>query len=218
MSDRFIISRQYITLVVGFLFIAIFTLTLTQTYGSGVELSIYEIAVRQLLFGLVGVMILFMSVMGGQAVLDWKNRLEPSPFDFDRGWLVWGLIGTISARIVGSLVSAIQLSAITFINSTIALTSAVFEEPLFCGLGLLFYSILDKFTRHNVMISVIGSTSIVAFMFAIIHIGVYGLSIPIMLFLAVGRVAFNLVFLKTRTMMAPTVAHILFNSMVLLGV
>lgn len=214
MSGKFIISRMYLTLFVGFLFVALFTLTYTQGAVEGTALTVQEVTMRQIMFGLVGFTILFMSVMGGTAVLDWKNRQEPDPMDMDRGWLVWGFLAMVGARIGGAIVTTIPMSTIGFLNGTIALTSAVFEEPIFCGLGLMFYSILLKFFRGNERLAIFGSTAIVAVMFAMIHIGVYGLDFTAMIYLVVGRVVYNLAFLKTRTILTPAIAHIGHNFLI----
>lgn len=214
MKGKFILSRLYLTLFVGFLFVALFTLTYTQGAVEGTTLTVYEIATRQILFGLVGFTILFMSVMGGTMIFDWKNKQEPDPMNMDRGWMVWGLFAMMGARIGGALVTAIPMSSIGFLNGTIALTSAVFEEPIFCGIGLMFYSIFLKFFKGNEELAILGSTGIVAGMFAVIHIGVYGLSFGVMMYLVIGRIVYNYVFLRTRTILAPAFAHLGHNFLI----
>lgn len=207
LNDKFVLSRLYITLFVGFLFAALFTITYTQSAVEGVSLTLYEIAQRQIIFALVGFTILFMSIMGGMLKFDWSNTQEPEPFDEERGWGLYGLIALFGARVAGGLVTSIPLSSIGFLNGTIALTSAIFEEPIFCGMGLMFYAIFYKVFRGNKQYAMMASTGLVALLFAAIHIGVYGLSIPVMLYLMVGRIVYNLAFLKTRTLLTPTVAH-----------
>ena len=166
------------------------------------------------MFALIGFTILLLSVKGGVMVFDWYNRYEPNPMDEERGWLLYGLIALFGARVAGGLVTAIPLSTVTLLSGSIALTSSVFEEPIFCGMGLMFYVIFLKVFRSNTIIAAIVSTFIVAMLFAMIHIGVYGLSIAAMLYLVVGRVIYNLVFLKTRTILTPTLAHFGHNFMV----
>jgi membrane protease YdiL (CAAX protease family) len=81
-------------------------------------------------------------------------------------------------------------------------------------MGLMFYIIIKKLPNSNENMAIVGSTLTVSIMFAAIHIGVYGLSIPTMLYLVVGRAIYNLVFLKTRTMLTSTVAHLGHNFLV----
>lgn len=214
LRNKFVLSRMYLTLFVGFLFAALFTLTYTQFAVGGIPQAIYEITIRQILFALVGFTILFLSVKGGVLIFDWYNRHEPSPMDEERGWLIYGLIALFGARVLGGLVTAIPLSTITFLSGSIALTSAIFEEPIFCGIGLMFYVIFLKIFRGNVIFAAVVSTLIVAVLFAAIHIGVYGLSIAVMLYLVVGRIIYNFVFLKTRTMLTSTGAHLGHNFLV----
>lgn len=214
LKDRFVLSRMYLTLFVGFLFAALFTLTYTQFATGGIEQQIYEITIRQILFAIAGFTILSLSIKGKILIFDWHNRYEPSPMDEERGWLLWGLIALFGARVAGGIVSAVPLSAITFLSGSIALTSAVFEEPIFCGLGLMFYVIFLKVFRGNKVIAATGSTLIVAVLFAMIHIGVYGIAWGVMLYLMVGRIVYNLVFLKTRTILTPTFSHFGHNFMV----
>lgn len=214
MKEKFVLSRLYLTLFVGFMFVALFTMTYTQGAVEGTTLTVYEITIRQILFALVGFTILFMSVMGGKMVFDWSNRKEPDPLDSDRGWLIWGLIAMVGARVMGALTTAVPLSSIGFLSGTIALSSAVFEEPIFCGIGLMFYSILLKVFRGNERNAIAGSTLVVAVLFAMIHIGVYGLAAPTIIYLMVGRIVYNLAFLKTRTILTPAVAHLGHNFMI----
>lgn len=199
---------------VGFLFTSLFTMTYTQSAIEGVSLSLYEITQRQIVFALVGFTILFMSIMGGTLVFDWQNQREPEPFDDERGWGLYGILALMGARIAGGAVTAIPLSSIGFLNGTIALTSAIFEEPIFCGMGLMFYAIFLKVFRGKKTEAMMSSTLLVAGLFAIIHVGVYGLSIPVMLYLMVGRIVYNLAFLKTRTLLTSTVAHLGHNFLV----
>lgn len=214
MKERFVLSRLYLTLFVGFMFVALFTMTYTQGAVEGTALTVYEVTIRQMLFGLVGFTILFMSVLGGKLVFDWTNRKEPEPFDLRRGWLIWGLLAMVGARVAGAIISPVSMSSVGFLSGTVALTSAVFEEPIFCGIGLMFYSILLKAFRGNERNAMLGSTAVVAVLFAMIHIGVYGLALPTIIYLMVGRVIYNLVFLKTRTILAPAIAHLGHNFLI----
>lgn len=216
MSEKFVLSRLYLTLFVGFLFVALFTMTYTQSAVEGVTLTIYEIAMRQIIFALVGFTILLMSFFGGVLIFDWNNKHEPELLDEDRGWLLYGFIAMAGARLLGGAVTAIPLSSIGFLNGTIALTSAIFEEPIFCGIGLMLYVIFlkSKLFRGNKNYAMIGSTALVTVMFAFIHVGFYGLSLPVMLYLMVGRIVYNLAFLKTRTLLTSTVAHTSHNFIV----
>lgn len=214
LKDKFVLSRMFLTLFVGFLFAALFTLTYTQGAVEGVMLTVQEIVTRQILFALVGFTILLLSVFGGSLIFDWKNKHEPDPMDEDRGWLLYGTVAMFGARIAGSLVTAVPLSTVGFLSGSIALTSAIFEEPIFCGIGLMFYAIFFKVFKGNKQFAIIGSTAIVATAFAIIHIGTYGLSIPVMLYLLVGRIIYHLAFIKTRTILTPTFAHVGHNFLV----
>lgn len=216
LKEKFVLSRLYLTLFVGFLFVALFTMTYTQGAVEGIELTIQEVTMRQILFALVGFTILFLSVMGGSLIFDWHNKHEPHPFDDDRGWATYGIIAMVGARIAGSIATAnlVSLSSIGFLNGSIALTSAIFEEPIFCGIGLLFYAIFLRLFKGNKTLAMTGSTAVVAVLFASIHIGVYGLAIGAMLYLLVGRIVYNLAFLKTRTILTPVVAHVGHNFLI----
>lgn len=207
-------SRMYLTLFTGFMFVGLFTLTYTQSADSGIMQTIYEITIRQILFAIVGFIFLFLSVKGGVMVFDWYNRHEPTPMDEERGWVLYGLLALFGARVIGGFVLLVPLSAITALNVSIALTSAVFEEPIFCGLGLVFYVIFLQVFRGNQILAAIVSTLIVAVLFAAIHIGIYGLSTTILPYLVVGRIIYNFAFLKTRTMLTTTFAHFGHNLMV----
>jgi membrane protease YdiL (CAAX protease family) len=213
-NERFVLSRLYITLFVGFLFVALFTLTYTQQAVEGITLTVYEVATRQIMFAMVGFSILMMSVLGGAMVFDWKNRYEPDPMDEERGWMIYGLFALVGARVAGAILTAVPMSAIGFLSGSVALTSAIFEEPIFCGIGLMFYSIFLRLLKRKEMPAIIGSTVVVAGLFAMIHIGVYGLSLAAMLYLMVGRIVYNLAFLKTRTILTPTFAHVGHNFLV----
>ncbi|MFW9890064.1 MAG: type II CAAX prenyl endopeptidase Rce1 family protein [Candidatus Thorarchaeota archaeon] len=218
--EKFIFSRMYLTLFVGFLFAAIFAMTYTQGAVEGTLYSVQQVTMRQLMFALVGFSILFLSILGGTMRFDWNNRYEPDPMDEERGWLLYGIIALAGARVVGGFVTMIPLSSIGLLSGSVALTSAIFEEPIFCGIGLLFYSILFSFYIRRTSVKTakrnanIGSTVVVCFLFAIIHLGVYGISILVMIYLMIGRAIYNLSFLITGTMLTPTVAHVGHNFLV----
>ena len=213
-TNKFVLSRMYLTLFFGFVFVALLTLTYTQGAVEGTQLTIYEITIRQLLFAMVGFMVLIISWMGGNLIIDKNNKHEPEPTDFERGWVVWGLFALVGARVAGMLTSIVPLSSIGWLSGTIALTSAILEEPIFCGMGLMFYFILLKLPNSSELTAMIGSTLLTAVAFAMIHIGAYGLSIPVMLYLVAGRIIYNFVFLKTRTLLTSTFAHIGHNFMI----
>ena len=212
-SDKFVLSRMYLTLFFGFVFVALLTLTYTQRAVEGTALTIYEVTIRQLLFAMVGFMVLIISWMGGNLIIDKNNKHEPKPFDYDRGWLIWGLLALVGARVGGIMVSIVPFSSTGWLSGTVALTSAILEEPIFCGMGLMFYVIIKKFPNTTEFMAIVGSTLLVAIAFAMIHIGAYGLSIPVMLYLVAGRIVYNLAFLKTRTLLTSTAAHICHNFM-----
>lgn len=213
-KDKFVLSRMYLTLFFGFVFVALLTMTYTQGAVEGTQLTIYEVTVRQLLFAMVGFMVLIISWMGGNLIIDKNNTHEPEPLDFERGWLVWGLFALVGARIAGMFVSFIPLSSVGWLNGTVSLTSAILEEPIFCGMGLMFYVILKKLPNSTELTAIIGSTLMIAVAFALIHVGAFGLSIPVMLYLVAGRVVYNFVFLKTRTLLTSTTAHLGHNFIV----
>lgn len=213
LKNRFVVSRMYLTLYVGFIFAAIFLMTYTQSQETATQQLMYDITIRQILFAIIGFMFMLMLVRANAVVFDWNNRYEPEALDVDRGWLLYGGIGMMGARVLGGLVSVVSASSIILLNLTISLNSAIFEELIFCPLGLLFYIIFKKLFKDEFK-SIVASTLLVAVLFAIIHVGVYGVSLAAMLYLVIGRGVYNIVFLKTRTFMTTTVAHVGHNFLV----
>ena len=211
---KFIVSRMYMTLFIGFVSMILVTMAIAQR---GMD-EIYRIANFQILFAVVGFMLIFMFIVSGEVIFDKKNIYEPDALDPKRGWLLYGLLGMAVARILGAFIvrGGTLFSSIWFDNLIIVSTSAVFEEPFFCALGLLFYLVFKKYIKDE-NIAILLSSLPVAAIFAAIHLGVYNLSWDTMLVLAIARVVFNMVFLKTRTLLAPTTAHLFHNFLIMIG-
>jgi len=218
-KNKFIFSRMYITLFVGFLIGSLFLMTASQVQDTEIIQQVYNITIRQVLYAFVGFTIISLGILGKEIKFDWHNRYEPEPLDEERGWLLYGLFALFGARILGGIVTSVpmdsiyNISSIKLYNLSIALTSAIFEELIFCGLSLLLFVILKKILRDEFK-AIIGSTLIVAALFALFHVGVLGYALPSMLYLSAGRIVYTFVFLKTRTMLTSTFAHLGHNFLV----
>ena len=194
-------------------------MTATQVQDTEILQLVNAITIRQLLYAFVGFIIIIFGVFGKEIIFDWQNKYEPEPLDDERGWLLYGVLALFGARILGGLVTSIPMSSIYDIssvklyNTAIALTSAIFEEWIFCGLSILIFVILKKILRDEFK-AIIFSTIIVASLFALFHVGVLGFTLPAMLYLASGRMVYTYVFLKTRTFLTSTVAHLGHNFLV----
>lgn len=218
-KNKFILSKMYITLFVGFLIGSLFLMTSSQVQDTDILQQVYAITIRQVLYAFVGFTIMIIGVLGKEVIFDWHNRYEPDPLDDERGWLLYGLLALFGARILGGLVTSIPMDSIYNIstnklyNLSIALTSAIFEEWIFCGLSIFLFVIIKKILKDEFK-SIIISTAIVAGLFALFHVGVLGFTLPAMLYLGAGRVVYTYVFLKTRTLLTSTFAHLGHNFLV----
>jgi len=67
-------------------------------------------------------------------------------------------------------------------------------------------------------IAIILAATIVSVLFAIIHLGAYGVNMQIMVLLAVNRFIYAIAFMKTRNIMVPTALHIFHNLLTLIAV
>jgi len=201
------------------LFAASFSGIMVMTMYAQVDTTIVDIAVFQLVMGLVGLMGGTVIAFGTQGL---KTGVETSKQMTEA--LMAIIVGFVATRILNGVIMIVDFqnmfSIMKFDSSlNIALTAAVMEECLYSFLGSLFFFkvfmvFFSKVFRNTSAASgsaVVMASIFISVFFVIIHYAVYGFNMSIILMLFINRFVYSLLFLKTRNLMVPTVLHLAHN-------
>lgn len=208
-------------------FAAVFSGIIVTTMYQTVDQEIVDIAVYQLILGMVGLMMGTVINIRESTVIPGIKVGMPDREDGEELFLyVAG--GFIGLEIFNQFISEVRLSVFgdVFERMTIdakvniVLTAAVMEEALYSFalttfiFSLVLYMIVKVTAQYNEMIrnaAMIIAAVATGVLFILIHIGIYGLQPNIMIMLFVNRFIYALLYIKTRNLAVPTLLHLAHN-------
>ena len=213
-----------------FRFSGIIVTTMYQTTSP----EIVDIAVYQLILGMVGLMIgTTMNVRKGVVTpglrVGWPSREDGEKV------FVYVTGGFIGLEIFNRLISSVKFSTIgdvldlatIDVSANIALTAAVMEEALYSlafttfFFAISLYMIVKVTARYDEGIKIFAMVSasiMVSVLFVLIHVGAYGFDPQIIIMLFVNRFVYSILFIKTRNLSVPTLLHLSHNAMLFLPI
>jgi len=205
-----------------FFFAAIFSGLMITTMYADVDPELVDIAVYQLIMGVVGLL------MG--LVINAKRLRVSMPTQKDAEQLfTYVLSSFILLQIVNNGLLMADLSVFGTFQITpdmnIALTAAVMEEALYSfAFTTFFYTIflymlvrlLQKQSEEIKTVAQVIASAMVGLFFVFIHIGIYGVDPTIVAMLFINRAVYAFVYIRTRNLMVPTALHCLHNFLCLL--
>jgi membrane protease YdiL (CAAX protease family) len=208
-------------------FAAVFSGIIVTTMYQTVAQDVVDIAVYQLILGMVGLMIGTVINIRESAIIPGIRVGMPDRKSGEEMFLyVAG--GFIGLELFNNVISQVRLSAIGDIAGqltidtqvNIALTAAVMEEALYSFaftsffFAIVLYMIVKMTAQYNETVKLIAMTIAaigVGVLFVVIHIGAYGFQPNIMIMLFVNRFVYALLYIKTRNLSVPTILHLLHN-------
>jgi len=211
--------------VVGIVFMILFMVAvmasvLTLTTLQATKGAAYDAAIMQLMTGFGGLGVgAFLSMIGIVKVK--KEETYEDLWSWNRGWIVWGIIGFTGARLANAIfqtgytATALNLSWEETLN--IVVSAGVFEEALFAlGFTTLIYlalkqglewKLIPQFGRETTeWIIILITCVVVSILFGQMHIGAQYTQSQLM-YTMIARFVYTLVYLKSRNIMAPVSAH-----------
>ena len=217
------------TFVVGIVFMILFMIatmasiltiaTLQATKGVA-----YDAAIMQLMTGFGGLGVgLFLAMIGVVKIK--KEETWEDLWSWNRGWIVWGIIGFTGARVVntifqtGYIATSLSLSWEETLN--IVVSAAIFEEALFAlGFTTLIYLALKQGLEWRLIpsfgketakwIIILIACLVSSTLFSQMHIGAQYTAAQLQ-YAFIARFVYSLIYLRSRNIMAPVFAHSLNN-------
>lgn len=219
-KGSFVVGIVFLILFMTATITAVLTLTALQVTGG----AAYDAAMIQLLTGFGGLGVgAFLSFTG--VVVIRRYETYEDLWSWDRGWVIWGIIGFTGARLVNTLfqISYIPITLNLSWQETlnIVLSAAVFEEALFSlAFSTLLFIALKQALSYKLVpqfgadmanwIIIVLASFVVSLIFMQLHVGA-GLSPAHLSYTFIARFVYNLVYLRSRNIMAPVGAHMLNN-------
>lgn len=219
--------------VVSIIFIILFmTATITSvlalTTGQIAQGAAYDAAIIQLLTGLAGLGVgIFLAMMG--VVVIKKEETPEDMWSWNKGWIVWGIIGFTLARFINTVAQTAYMPTVLSLSwdetLNIILVAAVFEEALFAlGFSTLLYIGLKQALEYRLVsqfgrdlaawIIILICSLVVSFIFMQFHIGA-GYTAAQLQYTFIARFVYTLVYLRSRNVMSSVFAHMANNWLLL---
>jgi membrane protease YdiL (CAAX protease family) len=215
-------------------FAAVFSGLIVTTMYQTTDSEIVDIAVYQLILGMVGLLMGVTMNVRKSAVTPGLRIGMPSREDGEKifTYVAGGFIGL---EIFNQVVSSIRFSTFGdwFDRMTmdaqvnIALTASVMEEALYSFafttffFAVFLYMIVKVTARYNEDIktaAMVSASIMVGVLFVLIHVGVYGFNPQAVIILFVNRMVYSMLYIKTKNLSVPTLLHLAHNAMVFLPI
>ena len=219
-KEKWFLSYEYMLLFFAAVFSGIIVTTMYQVVSS----SIVDIAVYQIVMGLVGLLMgITMNIKRGVVTpglrIGFHTRDDVAKLFV---YVTSAFIGlTIFNNVSGVLYSPFSSYSMD-VQFNMALTAAVMEEALFSFAMTTFFfavflymavKVLKSYNENVKMGAMISASIMVSIFFIFIHAAVYGFQPEIVLQLFVNRFVYAIVYIKTKNLVAPTALHVLHNAM-----
>ena len=210
-------------------FAAVFSGLMVTTLYQTTDPEIVDIAVYQLIMGMVGLMIgATMNARKGVVTPGLRVGM-PSREDGEKVFF-YVTAAFIGLEIFNQVISSVRFSVFDHIpqvdaQMNIAFTAAVMEEALYSFAFTTFffavslYMIVKVTARYDEGIktaAMVSASIMVGVLFVLIHVGVYGFDPQIVIMLFVNRVVYSMVYIKTKNLTVPTLLHLAHNAMLFL--
>ena len=212
-------------------FAAVFSGLIVTTMYQTTDPEIVDIAVYQLIMGMVGLMIgATMNVRKGTVTPGLRVGM-PNREDAEKMFLyVTGAF--IGLELFNQVITSVKFSVFDNIpqvdaQMNIALTAAVMEEALYSFafttffFAVFLYMVVKVTARYDEGIKTVAMVSasiMVGVLFVLIHVGVYGFNPQVVIMLFVNRFVYSMVYIKTKNLSVPTLLHLSHNLMVFLPI
>jgi membrane protease YdiL (CAAX protease family) len=230
-KEKWFVGYDWMLLFFAAVFSGIIVTTMYQT----TDPEIVDIAVYQLIIGMVGLMIgTTMNVRKGVVTPGLRIGM-PTREDAEKVF-VYVTGGFIGLEIFNQVVSSIRfsvigdtISEITNLDASvnIALTASVMEEALYSFafttffFAVFLYMVVKVTARYNEGVktaAMVSASIMVGVLFVLIHVGVYGFNPQAVIMLFVNRVVYSMLYIKTKNLTVPTLLHLAHNAMVFLPI
>jgi membrane protease YdiL (CAAX protease family) len=226
-KEKWFLSYDWMLLFFAAIFSGIIVTTMYQTTSP----EIVDIAVYQIILGMVGLMIgTTMNVRKGVVTPGLRVGM-PTREDGEKIF-VYVTGGFIGLEIFNQVITSVKFSVFDNIpqvdaQMNIALTAAVMEEALYSFafttffFAIFLYMIVKVTARYNEGVrtaAMVSASIMVGVLFVLIHVGVYGFDPNIVIMLFVNRFVYSILYIKTRNLSVPTLLHLAHNAMIFLPI
>lgn len=199
-NDKFFINVGYDAFVIIALFI----------FASFIPTVATDLTSKLSLIGISQILMTSIGLIGGFMVN--RKVIKVGMPDDD---MVYKSFTTLMMSFIVLKLIAIVIPVTTSLFSSdveIVMMAAVAEESFF-GLFLttLFYRVFMYIFNNNIITNIV-SLSLVGGFFAIMHIGVYGLNMNIMIILFISRIILSYSLLYSKNFSVPILVHFLYNT------
>lgn len=212
-------------------FAAVFSGLIVTTMYQTTDPEIVDIAVYQLILGMVGLLMGITMNVKKSAVTPGIRVGMPTREDGEKIF-VYVTGGFIGLELFNRVITEVKFSAWDSIpdidaQMNIALTASVMEEALYSlafttfFFAVFLYMIVKVTARYNEGIKTAAmfiTAIMVGALFVAIHVGVYGFNPQVVIMLFVNRVVYAILFIKTKNLTVPTLLHLAHNLMVFLPI
>ena len=218
-KEKWFLSYEWMLLF----FAAAFSGIVVTTFQT-VDPSVVDIAVYQIIIGVVGLMMgVVMNIKKGVVTpgLRWgfhtRDDVEKLFVYVTGGFIGLELFNTISGGLFNPY-SSYSMG----VQFNMALTAAVMEEALFSFAMTTFFfavflymavKVLNRYNEDVKTGAMVSAAIMVAIFFVLMHAAVYGFQPEIVLQLFVNRFVYAIIYIKTKNLVCPTILHILHNAM-----
>ena len=229
-KEKWFVGYDWLLLFFAAVFSGIIITTMYQT----TDPEIVNIAVYQIILGVVGMIMGVVINMTKGGVIPGLRVGAPNGDDAEKVFVY--VSGTfIGLELFNQILSSVRFSVFgdwferMTINAqmNIALTAAVMEEALYSfAFTTFFFAIFlyiavratRSYNEGIKSVSMFFAALMVAVLFVFIHVGVYGFNPQAVIMLFVNRFVYALVYIKTKNLTVPTLLHVLHNFMIFIPI